>query len=278
MSYYETLGVSDKATPDEIKKAYRKLASQHHPDKGGDTKKFQEIEEAYRTLGDPKKKQQYDMDRHIGPSGTRFNFQDFGGQSHPDIDELFRHFGFGGASPFGTSGRRNKDLRVEIIIPLSSTLESQSKTISVATTNGHRETVQVSIPVGITDGTNIKYAGLGDNLFTSLQRGDLYVQITVRPDEGFGYNGIDLYTEIVVNSLVAIVGGEAEVAGLDGKVFIIKIPEGTQPDTKFRIAGQGLYQLNSSVRGDLYAQVSLMTPTVPLDVKEKIQSILNNPQ
>lgn len=278
MTHYDTLGVSDKAAPDEIKKAYRKLASQHHPDKGGDTAKFQEIQTAYDILSDPQKKQQYDMDRQVGPGYTRFNFHNMGGNSHPDIDELFRNFGFSAGSPFGTPGRRNKDLRVEIVIPLSTTLSAQTKTISVATTNGHRETVQVSIPIGITDGTNIKYTGLGDNLFTSLSRGDLYVQITVKPDEGFGYNGIDLYTEVVVNSLVAIVGGEAEVAGLDGKVFIIKIPEGTQPDTKFRIAGQGLYQLNSSVRGDLYAQVSLITPTVPLDVKEKIQSILNNPQ
>jgi len=277
MTHYATLGVNESATPDEIKKAYRKLASQHHPDKGGDTAKFQQVEEAYRILSDPQKREQYDLERKGGgPNNIRFQWHNNG--MPDDFQDLFRSFGFGDASPFSQRGRRNKDLRVDLHIPIASTLDTQSKTISVATTNGHRETVQVSIPRGVTNGTNIKYPGLGDNLFTSLPRGDLYVQINLVADGGFGINGIDIHTEIPVNSLVAIVGGEAEVKNIDGKIFIIKIPEGTQTGTKFRIAGQGLYHLNSSIRGDLYAEIVLTTPTMSTEDKQKIQSILNNTQ
>lgn len=276
MTHYETLGVPDKATPDEIKKAYRRLASQHHPDKGGDTKKFQEIQTAYDTISDPNRRQQYDMNRHGGTSNTNFQW------NTGNIDEIFKNFGFGGGDPFGQfrqpQQRRNKDLRIDIAVPLVTTLEDQSRLVSVATSNGSRETLEVKIPRGINTGTSIKYSGLGDNLFNTLPRGDLYVQFTVAPAENFVVQGIDLYTEVVVNSLVAIVGGEATIKGLNGSEFIIKIPEGTQPGIKFRIPGQGLYQLNSIHRGNLYAEVALVTPIVTPESAETIRSFINNSQ
>lgn len=280
MTYYETLGVAKDATADEIKRAYRKLASQHHPDKGGDKNKFQEIEEAYRTLGDPQKKSQYDMgggNFRTGPGFHEWHFNS-GDMNHPDISEIFRGFGFGG-DPFGgfrQQQRRNKDLRVEIPIPLVSTLEEQTKTIQVKTTNGDTSTLEVKIPRGITSGTNIKYPGLGDNLFNTLPRGDLYVQFKIYAAEDFGVHGLDLFTEVRVNCLLAIVGGTTTVSGLDGKVFELTIPAGTQPGMKFRLSQQGLYQMNSAIRGDLYVEIVL---TVPQDLTteqlESIQSIIN---
>ena len=276
MTHYETLGVPEKATPDEIKKAYRRLASQHHPDKGGDTKKFQEIQTAYDTISDPNRRQQYDMNRHGGTGNTNFQW------NTGNIDEIFKNFGFGGGDPFGQfrqpQQRRNKDLRIDIAVPLVTTLEDQSRLVSVATSNGSRETLEVKIPRGINTGTSIKYSGLGDNLFNTLPRGDLYVQFTVAPAENFVAQGIDLYTEVVVNSLVAIVGGEATVKGLNGSEFIIRIPEGTQPGIKFRIPGQGLFQLNSIHRGNLYAEVVLVTPIVTPESAETIRSFINNSQ
>jgi DnaJ-class molecular chaperone len=274
MTYYEILGVGDKSTADEIKRAYRKLASQHHPDKGGDKTKFQEIQQAYDTLSDNNKRQQYDMQRNGfgGGPGMQFhwNSSDMG---HPDISEIFRSFGFGG-DPFShvrQQQRRNKDLRIEIPLPLVSTLEEQSKTVSVQTTNGHRETVEVKIPRGITSGTQIKYTGLGDNLFNTLPRGDLYVQFTVHNADGYVANGIDLHHKISVNCLNAIVGCETIVDGLDGKKFAVTIPAGTQYGNRFRIPQQGLYVLNSSHRGDLYIEVEV---TVPQDLTpEQLETI-----
>ena len=260
MTYYETLGVSDTATAEEIKRAYRKLASQHHPDKGGDTKKFQEIQTAYDTISDNEKRQQYDMQRN-GFGGNQFNRH-----PHHDINDIFKNFGFsfstGSGDPFSgfRQPQRNKDLRVDIQIPLVTTLENQIKTISVQTTNGHRETVQVNIPRGIPNGSNIKYPGLGDNMFNTLQRGDLYVQIHVVNPEGFLVNSIDLYTKIRVNCLLAITGGPTIVTGLDGKEFELTIPSGTQPGVQFRIAQQGLYQMNADTRGDLFVEMSVVIP------------------
>ena len=138
MTHYSTLGVSETATPDEIKKAYRSLASKHHPDKGGDTQKFQEIQAAYAVLEDANKRAQYDAER-TGQGRNQFTWNT---HSDVDINDLFRHFNFGG-DPFAQfrqhqQPRRNKDLRIDISIPLVQTLQDNVKTISVQTTNGNR--------------------------------------------------------------------------------------------------------------------------------------------
>ena len=279
MTHYETLGISEKATADEIKKAYRKLASQHHPDKGGDKVKFQEIQQAYDTLSDSGKRQQYDMQRNGMGEGIQFHFHS-AGANHPDIDAIFRQFGFGG-DPFNSfrnqQQRRNKDLRIEIPIPLVSTLEEQVKTIQVTTTNGEKSNLEVRIPRGVTNGTNIKYPGLGDNLFNTLPRGDLYVQFNVHGAENFIVNNIDLYTRISVNCLLATIGGKVSVTSLEGKTFELTIPAGTQPGMKFRLPGQGLYHMNSDARGDLYVELALLVPqNLSPEHTETIRIIINS--
>ena len=278
MTYYETLGVAKDATQDEIKKAYRKLASQHHPDKGGDKAKFQEIQGAYDTLSNDQKRQQYDMQQN-GFGNREFHWHS-SDMNHPDISEIFRSFGFGGQDPFNPyrhhQPRRNKDLRIEIPLPLVTTLEEQSKTIQVKTTNGETSTLEVKIPRGVTTGTNIKYTGLGDNLFNTLPRGDLYVHFNVHPADDFVVNNVDLYTQTSVNCLLAITGGKINVKGLDDKTFELTLPQGTQPGMKFRLAGQGLYHLNTTMRGDLYVEVALTVPqNLSSEQLETIQSLIN---
>jgi DnaJ-class molecular chaperone len=125
----------------------------------------------------------------------------------------------------------------------------------------------------VTHGTNIKYTGLGDNLFNTIPRGDLYVQFNVHPAENFIVNNIDLYTPVSVNCLLAITGGLARVTGLDGKEFELTVPPGTQPNTRFRIHNQGLYQMNTETRGHLYAEVLI---TVPQDLSEQQIEIVRN--
>jgi len=272
MTHYQTLGVEENASPEDIKRAYRRLASQHHPDKGGDTAKFQEIQTAYDILSNPEKRQQYDLERQGG--WQRVNF---GG--HP-FDDIFRQFHFGfGNDPFQNfrqpQQRRNKDLKISIPVPLVTTLEEQVKTVSVQTTNGHREIIEVRIPKGVTSDTTIKYPGLGDNLFASIPRGDLYVHIVVHAADNFSVAGIDLHTQVSVNCLHAVVGGSATVHGLDGKTFEIHIPPGTQSNTKFRIPGQGLYRMNSDHRGDLYVETLLTVPRLEQQQLELLKTIIN---
>lgn len=278
MTHYQTLGVSETATPEEIKKAYRKLASQHHPDKGGDTKQFQEIQTAYDIVSNEQKRAQYDNDRRGGGFRFTVNGQDVNGfdQMGPDFENMFRQFGFG-APNFGQGfsqhqPRRNKDLRVNIPVTLASTLAEQKKTVSVQTTNGQRETVEVIIPRGITHDTQIKYPGLGDNFFSSLARGDLYVHVTIIQQPPFTSSGLDLHTNIEINCLDAITGGETEVVGLDDSRFSVVIPQGTQPGTTLRIKGQGLWQLNSSTRGNLLVKIHV---TVPVNLSTAQLNLIN---
>jgi DnaJ-class molecular chaperone len=266
MTHYATLGVSETATPDEIKRAYRKLASQHHPDRGGDTATFQTIQAAYEVIGDEGRRQQYDHERR-NPGAFRFTVNGQDMQGHPNIDDMLRNFGFNfGGNPFGNpfvnphQPRRNKDLKIEIVVPLASTLTEQTKTISVQTTNGHRETVEVNIPRGVTSGSQIKYPGLGDNFFNTLARGDLYVVIHVETPNGYSVEGLDIITGLEIDCFCAIVGGEVEVAGFDGSRFKINIPPGLQPGAVMRLGGQGVWQLNGSQRGNLLVKIAITVP------------------
>jgi len=267
MTHYETLGVSETATPDEIKRAYRKLASQHHPDKGGDTAQFQAIQSAYDVLQDPAKREQYDHERR-NPGGFRFNVNghDVNGMP-PHVADMFKNFGFNfggfpGGDPFGhmRQPRRNKDIRVEVPVTLASTLADQKKTVSIQNANGERQTVEVDIPRGVTNGTQIKYPGLGDNFFNTLERGDLFVVVLLQPHPNFEINGLDVVTTVRVDCLRAITGGEIEVEGIEGNRFVVNLPQSTQPDMVLRIKDQGIWQIHGSTRGNLYVKIALTVP------------------
>jgi curved DNA-binding protein len=262
---YEILGVPRGASDADIKKAYRRLAGQHHPDKGGDTARFQEIQSAYETLSDPNKRAQHDNPSSFGPGfhghpGGGFEFH-FGGGGPEDIFQQFFSQGFG-ANPFQRhqQPRRNKDLRVQLTISLADTLNQQKKTISVQTTKGDRYNVDVDIPRGINNGTTIKYTQMGDNMFDTLTRGDLYVIINVENDNRFELHGINVVTNLEINSIEAMTGTDKIVQGIDGKEYSVKIPQGCQYGTKFGLQGQGLFQMNTMHRGDLIVNVVVKTP------------------
>lgn len=262
---YETLGVPKGASEAEIKKAYRKLAGQHHPDKGGDTTKFQEIQSAYETLSDPQKRAQHDnpnpFQRQQGSNGSHFEFRFDSGQPHDIFEQFFSQAGGGGHNPFQRHAqpRRNKDLRINLQVTLAETLTAQHKSVSVQTTKGERFTVDVNIPRGINNGTTIKYSHLGDNFFDSLTRGDLYVIINIIADQRFELHGINLVSELEITSIEAMTGCDKLIQGVDGKEFNIKIPKACQYGTKFGLQGQGLYQMNTDVRGDLIVNVTVKT-------------------
>lgn len=253
MNHYDVLGVAKNATTDEIKKAYRKLASQHHPDKGGDTAKFQQIQSAYDVLGDAQKRQEYDNPAHYG----------FGGFQHEqDMNDLFKNFGFHFSETFNPQSRRqprrNKDLTVTITVDLKSTLEVQEKTLSVKTTKGDRETVSVKIPRGATPGTTIKYSGLGDNFFESLPRGDLYVKVLVEIPADVEMDQYVIYQRLPINVLDAVTGKDLLVTSPYGETFELVVPAGVQQGNKLRVKGKGK-PLNTG-RDYLYLVVDLVVP------------------
>jgi DnaJ-class molecular chaperone len=276
---YETLGVPKGASNDEIKTAYRRLASAHHPDKGGDTGKFQEIQSAYETLTDPVKRQQHDNPNpfHGGHHGPGFHEFHFGGGGPEDIFQQFFGQGFGG-NPFQRQQqqRRNKDLRINIDVTLAETLTDQRKSVSVMTTKGERFTVDVNIPRGVNNGTTIKYSGMGDNMFETLTRGDLYVIINIQHDARFEIHGANLVTNINIDSIEAMLGCDKIVQSLDNKEYSIKIPQGCQYGTKFGLQRQGLYQMNTDYRGDLIVNVNVITPTLSQEQLNILRNIKTN--
>jgi molecular chaperone DnaJ len=263
--YFNILGVDRSASEDEIKKAYRGLAMKHHPDRGGDSSKFQEIEEAYRVLSDPNQRQQWEhQSRHPfnggGQPGGGFHFN-FGGGGM-DMNDLFRNFHNGDPFDiFKQQQRRNRDLRIAIQLDLASTLEKQNKTISVQHLNGQRHELNVEIPRGARAGMQMKYSGHGDRSNPGIEPGDLYIEFQIQPHTEFQVDGIDLVKNVLLDCLDAITGTEVLINGLDGRQFSWNIPAGTQTGARFKISGQGLWHLEHPVRGNIIAVVTVVVPT-----------------
>lgn len=256
MNYYDILGVAKNATPDEIKKSYRKLASQHHPDKGGDTAKFQQIEEAYRTLSDPEKRNQYDNPvpngAHGFPGGFHFHAQGF------DINDLFgkmfrQHQGFS-----------NQVFRTQIQISLEDAYFGNTQQLRLNTPEGNK-IVSIDIPKGIKSGFQVKYERLISNAI-------LLVEFIVISNLKYERKENDLYINFPISVLDLIVGTTIQVETISGKKLEVKIPPKTQPYLQFKIAGQGMPIFGTQMYGD---QIILFKPFIPDIIPNEIsESIL----
>ncbi len=276
--YYQTLGLTKSATADEIKKAYRKLALQYHPDrnKGKEAEqKFKEVTKAYEVLSDPQKRQTYDQFGHQafeqggpGGQGPFGGGGPFGGQYGPftytyttsnqggDFDfggftdpfEIFEQF-FGGASPFG---RRQRKPTYSLTIDFMEAVKGVQKRISI---DGREQTVK--IPQGIDNGSRISF-------------GDYDVIVRVRPDKKFQRQGYDVVSEKEIPFSKAALGGQEEIETVDG-IVKIRIPSGTQPQTIIRLAQKGIKHVRGSGKGDHYVKIKV---TVPKHLTSKQKSIL----
>jgi curved DNA-binding protein len=295
MNHYETLGVAKDATAEEIKKAYRKLASKHHPDKGGETKKFQELQVANETLSDPQKRAHYDMELAGGgrrefrfsTNGSGMGPDDMAGSGNPNdiFEHIKRQFGFGfggGPDPFAQFRQanqnrqpRNQDVRIAIQMSLVDTLEEQTKTLNITLPGNMKENIEIKIPRGVHHGNTIRYPGLGDHSTPNAPRADLYVQFHVRPHENFEQHGIDLVTSTTVSCLEAITGCSKTITGIDGKMFIVTVPPGSQYGAKFGIPDQGLYTTDHPGRGKL---IVLLDIYVPKNLTEEQLNIIKSLQ
>ena len=265
MDYYSTLGLQRGASDDEIKKAYRKLAMKHHPDRGGDQNKFKEISTAYETLSDPDKKRIIDMGgdpnaqpgmggfHHHGP-GNPFEFH-FGAG---DINDLFGNFGFGG---FGRQPmRKNKSLNINVTVTLEDVLNGKDFTAELSMPGGKPKMINIQIPQGIEHGQQIRYEGMGDSSIPSLRPGDLIVNVFVADHPIFRREGATLFLEKEISVWDAILGTSVEITTLDLKKLSINIPQGTQPDTTLRITGEGLPNMRTRQKGHLMLKIKVLIP------------------
>lgn len=246
-NYYQTLGVDRNATPEEIKRAYRRLASQHHPDKGGDKNKFQEIEAAYRTLSDPNSRAQHDNPSPFGP-GSGFNFRQ--GTGNFDFDSIFSVFG--ARFQQQPHQQRTQQARMSLWITLPDVAEGKQKTISVGTQQGTM-TVEIEIPAGIDDGDTVQYPKIGPMGM------DLLITFRIHPNPKWSRQGPNLTTVQPIAVWDLILGSEITVKDVLNNTLSLTVPPRTQPGTVFRLKGRGLKQ-RSGAPGDLFVRVEAVIP------------------
>jgi curved DNA-binding protein len=261
--YYQTLGVSQNATPDEIKKAYRSLANKHHPDKGGDQAKFKDISVAYDTLGDQNKRAEYDQQRMGGPQ-VRFTSGGFN-----DMNDMFGGNPFGQNHPFGDifghmrgQMRRNRDLNIQCQITLLDSFLGKQLEANYRLPSGKAQTVVINVPPGITHGETIRYQGLGDDSMPNAPRGNLNVTVVVLGDPVFTRENDDLYTTIEISPIEAMIGCQKTALSITGKAMPIDIRPGVQSGTEFASAGQGFSNPHSGHKGRFVIVVNIKAPAV----------------
>jgi len=264
MDYYALLGLSQTATAEDIKSAYRKQAKSAHPDTGGDPEQFKNLNEAHDVLKDPQKRAHYD---HTKNNAGRIHVN-INGKNHDIFSDIFNDMNstFGDQSgPFAKPRNyrrqtKNKDLNININCSLKDTLVQQEKSVSVKHISGNRKIVQITLPRGVKNGDRIRYPGLGDTSFNELTPGDLYVIITVSNETDFSIEGNHLYCTHTVNCFSAITGTVVTIKGLDNKTLNVTIPSGTQNGTMFSLKKQGLYEHESPNRGNIVLVVAIKIP------------------
>jgi len=296
--YYATLGVAKDASDKEIKQAYRKLARKHHPDVNpGDKRaesRFKSINEAYEVLGDPEKRRKYDElganwrmyeqapdaggpspfagGVHTGgPGGFRTMTEDDMRRMFGDQDPFsdFFHTFFGGspadagaARPGrGARARRGHDIEHDLELTLEEAFAGATRHLSIKH-DGHARSVDVRIPVGVGEGSRVRVAGEGGHGADGAAGGDLYLRIHLLPHARFERKDRDLHTRVGVTVATAVLGGKADVTGIDSHCVKLKVPATTQNGQVFRLKGHGMPAVGKSdVRGDLYVTVEVRLPT-----------------
>lgn len=298
--YYKLLGVDRNAKPEEISKAFKKLARKYHPDLNPGNKeaeeKFKHINEAYEVLKDPEKRKMYDEFGHDyehgqqfrpggqgGGAGYAYGGQDMGGG---DFSAFFENlfggrggFGGGASGGFGDFGdlgggfggftqkpRRGGDVEAELPLTLAEVLKGGKRKVTLQMPSGPK-TLEITVPAGVKEGAKLRLSGQGNASYNGGENGDLFLRIVYKPDDKFKVDGKNLHSDLAIAAWEGALGAKVSVPTLEGSVELT-IPAGTSSGRKFRLRGKGMGAPND--RGDLLVKVMIKVPDKLTDSEREL--------
>tara|TARA_B100000900_G_scaffold394292_1_gene391582 strand:- start:1259 stop:2056 length:798 start_codon:yes stop_codon:yes gene_type:complete len=249
MDYYQLLGVDRNADLKDIKKAYRKLASKHHPDKGGDEAKFKEIQAAYEVLSDAQKRQEYDNPNPF--QNFQGNPQDIFGENSPFGDIFGQMFG-------QRRQQGNPDSVGDVKISLQQAYTGTDLSINI---DGVSRTLDIQ--PGTRQGTKIRIQGAGRQQYRQFPPGDLIIRIHIEVPHGMAVQENDIYQHVVINAIEAMTGVEKTIKHVSGRKLSVKIPPASQEGSRLRLSNQGMpYPGASQVYGSLFVIINIDVPHI----------------
>lgn len=292
IDYYAALGVDKKASQDDIRKAYRKLARKYHPDVNPGNEgaaRFKQINEANEVLGDAEKRKKYDqygkdwahadqiekMRRQGGNPFDQYTYNGGGGEGMDDqafsdfFQNIFGGRGFGGLGGFGRQQQprtqKGQDIKADLMLDLADAFETHKRTLDI---NGKQ--IRISVPAGAEDGQTIRLRGHGQPGAQGGQPGDLYLTFKFEPEHRFERKGADLHTKTRIDLFTALLGGDHEVQTLNGPPVRLRVKPGTQSGSKLRLKGKGLPVQKEERHGDLYVELLVDLPMALNEAEEKL--------
>ena len=272
--FYEVLNVSRTASADEIKKSYRKLSREHHPDVKPNDKqsdaKFKEVQDAYSVIGDPDKRKQYDQFGHAFPQGHGGGQGGFGGGTQFDFGDLFGGaggaafdlgdlLGGGGGRRGGSRAQKGGDVQATIQIPFNLAAEGGKHDVTL-TVGGNSERLTITIPSGIDHGAVIRLTGQGQPGRGRGARGDLLVTIQVAPHAYFRREGFNLLVDLPLSLTEAALGAKVDVPTLSEGLVTMSVPAGSSSGMKLRLREKGILDSKTNKRGDQFAVLKIVAP------------------
>lgn len=250
MNYYEVLGITSTASDEEIKKAYRKLAMKHHPDRGGDEVQFKKIKEAYEALTNPP------------PAQHNFDPSEFGGFGN--LNEMFNMGRRAGARGFGFSWDdvdvANPDITINVPCTLTEAHLGFTKTVQFTTPSGSSKSIAMTFPPGCTQDIKIRYAGEGGQIIPQRPPGDLYVRLAIEPHPVWSLERRDLSALASITAWQAMLGTKVEITDIDGTLLEITVQPGTQPGSTIRLKNRGFNIRGSALRGNAFLTIVVSIP------------------